>query len=262
MSSASDKLKSMVPGSLKQTAKNILGIKPTVDPDWQILQHVGPVDEPHVVFDVGAYRGYFIHCWRKWCPKATVHAFEPTPASYAMLKEGFASTENIHLVNAAVGSAVGELEMNVVPDAGYFNSFLAADQQTWDLVQYPEKKTIKHMVPVTTLDTYTKAQKINRIHLMKIDVQGFELEVFRGGNDTLKFTDHILVEAGIKPFYKGAPLFTDVFAYLTQQGFHLMGFRAWHRGNHVLMEGDMLFRRDELAGPIDSSADKIVEHVG
>jgi len=42
-----------------------------------------------------------------------------------------------------------------------------------------------------------------------------------------------------------------VHEFMTEQGFHLMDLRAWHRGNRVLMETDMLFRRNELAPTVD-----------
>lgn len=261
--SATEALKSLLPTGLRQRLKTLLGRPNRLDPDWEILAHVGPVTTPHIVFDVGAFRGYFIHSWRKWCPSAELHAFEPTPASYRNLVASWSHDPLIHLINAGVGAAPGELELNVVPDAskGYFNSFLPAESKTWEMVEFPAEKMVKEKVKVVTLDDYCAGAKVNHIYLMKIDVQGFEMEVLKGGTKTLGFTDHILVEAGILPFYTGAPLFTDVFTYLTAHGFHLMGMRAWDRGNQVLMEGDLLFRRNDLMPAIDRSVGKTMRTI-
>jgi hypothetical protein len=70
------------------------------------------------------------------------------------------------------------------------------------------------------------------------------------------------VETGIVPFYEGAPRFTDIYEFLSQRGFHLMAMQAWHRGNHKLMETDMLFRRDDLLLPIDDRVGKVMERLG
>jgi hypothetical protein len=97
---------------------------------------------------------------------------------------------------------------------------------------------------------------------MKIDVQGFEMKVLEGAKLMLPLTDYIFVEAGIVPFYEGAPRFTDVYEFLDCEGFHLMAMRAWHRGNHKLMETDMLFRRNDLLTPIDTGVVRVMEYIG
>jgi len=81
--------------------------------------------------------------------------------------------------------------------------------------------------------------------------QGYELRALKGAIKTLKVTDYVFVESAIKPLYKDAASFTQVHEFMVAQGFHLMNFRAWHRGNNVLMETDMLFRRNELAPEVD-----------
>ena len=139
------------------------------------------------------------------------------------------------------------------------NSFLQPVESTWKEIDYHTGAISKRVVEVTTLDDYAK--EIASIYLLKIDVQGFELEVLKGAIETLKKTDHIFVEAGIRPLYQGAPRFTDVYDFLADRGFHLMAMRAWHRGNRVLVETDMLFRRDELMPPTSSEVERVVEQI-
>ena len=139
------------------------------------------------------------------------------------------------------------------------NSFLEPVDATWREIDYHTGARSTRMVDVVTLDEY--ARTIESIHLLKIDVQGFELEVLRGAVNTLLKIDFILVEAAIRPLYQNAPRFTAVYDFLADHGFHLMTMRAWHRGNRTLVETDMLFRRDDLMPPIDPSVDRIMEHV-
>ena len=227
--------------------------------DWKILEAIGPVERPHVVIDAGAHEGWFFHCWKDWCSQAEIHAFEPAIEAFERAKSLYGSDPSIHIINAGLGSALGTLEFSVLESSRVSNSFLQPVESTWKEIDYHTGAISKRIVEVTTLDDYAK--EIASIYLLKIDVQGFELEVLKGAIETLKKTDHIFVEAGIRPLYQGAPRFTDVYDFLADRGFHLMAMRAWHRGNRVLVETDMLFRRDELMPPTSSEVERVVEQI-
>jgi FkbM family methyltransferase len=254
-------LRKSLPAPIKRRLKQVLGRPQTrLHPDWAILKPIGPVYRPHVMLDVGAHAGWFFHCWHDWCPQASVHAFEPYPPSFANMQALYGSDPCVMLNETAVGSAIGKSELNVLADSLVSNSLLAPDQSTWDEVHYRTGAVSRVTVPVTTLDAYCAQHAVDRVYLIKIDVQGFELEVLRGAQDTLARTDHVFVESAIRPLYHGSASFTAVADFMQSQGFHLMTLRAWHRGNHVLMETDMLFRRDALAPPIDDSVVRVMEH--
>jgi len=253
-------LKSLVPAPARSALKRLLGIPQTIDPDWQILASIGPVNRPHVVFDAGAFKGYFSHCWRKWCPQAEVHAFEPSTEACDLLQQKFTNEPFFHLNQVGLGETEGQMEYHVASEARSCNSFLPPNEKTLDEMQYRVGAVTTRTVPVTTLDAYCRQAKIAGVYLIKIDVQGFELNVLKGGAQVaLPLTDYILVESAIRPLYVGAPRFSDVFEYLTAHGFHLIGLRTYHRGNLTLMETDLLFRRDALMPPVDPNlkVDKI-----
>jgi len=94
------------------------------------------------------------------------------------------------------------------------------------------------------------------VYLIKIDVQGFELEVLKGAESLLKRTDYVFVESGMRRLYQGAPSFAEVYLAMEKCGFHLVTLRAWHRGNHRLVEADLLFRRNDLTPDIDRERDR------
>ena len=246
-----------MPPRLKKAIKRRLGMPMTrLHRDWKILEPIGPVERPHVVFDVGAHEGWFFHCWKDWCPSAEIHAFEPAAEAFERSRALYGGDPSIVFNNAGVGRERGKLELKVMEDSAVSNSFLPHVAEAWKEIDYATGAISKRVVDVIALDDY--ARDIPSIYLVKIDVQGFELEVLEGAKETLRKTDHVFVEAAIRPLYEGAPRFTDVFAFLEARGFHLMAMRAWHRGNHVLVETDMLFRRNELMPEVDRSVDKIV----
>ena len=255
-------LRGSIPPSLKRRLKRQLGLPETrLHSDWAILAVIGPLTNQHVILDVGAHHGWFFHCWQDWCPAAEVHAFEPHPKSFEIAHQLFGKDARVRLNKAGVGSSLGELTFNVFSDSDVSSSFLTPEVQAWETLRYKTGSLSHITVPVTTLDAYVREHHLGRIYLVKIDVQGYEMHVLRGAEQSLSNIDHIFVEVGIERLYEGAPRFTEVFEFLTARGFHLMTMRAWHRGNHVLMETDMLFRRNELAPPVDESVVKVMEQV-
>ena len=252
-----DWLKQKIPSSIKNPLKKVLGLPPTrLNPDWEILRPIGPQESPHLVLDVGAHHGWFFHCWLDWCPQAQVVAFEPTAESFQRASELYSADPRVCLFQLGIGAQTGELSFNILADSQVSNSFLPPRQTAWDAIEYATGAISQRRVPVTTLDDFCAEQKIAGAYLLKIDVQGYELEVLKGASGILPRIDHVFVEAGIHRLYEGAPSFAEVCLFMESQGFHLMHLRAWHRGNRVLVETDLLFRRNDLAPPINPERDR------
>lgn len=247
----------LIPQQTRTAIKKFLGLPTTrLHPDWSILRCIGSVESTHTVLDIGAHHGWFFHCWQDWHPAAHIHAFEPFPESFEAMVRNYGEDPRVRFNQLALGDTEGSLPLNILTESKVSNSFLDPRAETWRRVGYATGAIDRLSVPVTTVDAYVRAQQIERIYLVKIDVQGYELHVLRGAEQSLQKIDHIFVEAGIQRLYEGAPSFADVFEFLSERGFHLMTMRAWHRGNHALVETDMLFRRDGLAPPGDPQRER------
>ena len=81
--------------------------------------------------------------------------------------------------------------------------------------------------------------------LLKLDVQGYELEVLKGASETLKRTEVILSEVSLLPYNKGAPLMHEVIAFLADQDFLPFDIcDGWRRSSDkALAQTDMIFAR-------------------
>jgi FkbM family methyltransferase len=174
--------------------------------------------------DVGANEGDFIRGATLLAKPVAVIAFEPLPACQEILAPLLADVSGGQLVRAAVGSAPGEVELNCTgntkmssvlqPQPGIEGSYPAGD---YAVVQ-------KLKVPVVRLDDVLAPG--SRIGLMKIDVQGYEMEVLRGATRALQQTQALLVEVNYAPHYEGAVGFDDVHSFLRDEGFQLHGISA------------------------------------
>ena len=135
-----------------------------------------------VIVDVGANAGLFTHMIWTLNPNSQITVFEPLPrmaSKIAAWRKKTGASVAIH--NAAVSSQSGEASF-----------FVSADNDTTASLRNDGSKTQVVSVPVVTLDsTITEGA----ILLMKIDVEGFEIEVLKGARKTLENTRFLLVEA-------------------------------------------------------------------
>jgi len=104
-------------------------------------------------------------------------------------------------------------------------------------------------VPIERLDACL-ATPLPRPALLKIDVQGFGLEVLKGATDLLPHVDAVYVEVSYIELYEGQALHEDIERFLTEAGFSMQGrYNAYlHQGEPV--QADLLFHRP----PIDADA--------
>jgi FkbM family methyltransferase len=109
-------------------------------------------------------------------------------------------------------------------------------------------------VTVTTLDSVCRINNIQP-DVIKIDTQGTELDVLRGGDKALETTCLVELEVEFNPIYVGQPLFADVDNHLRQRGFALLGLRRdyWRRDfkadvslGGTIIHGDALFYRVDV----------------
>jgi len=203
--------------------------------------------QPVTVVDVGANVGQFALAARHALPSATIHAFEPLPRPAAVFAQVFADDAATRLTSIALGAHAGEADMHLS----------ARDDSSSLLPIGPDQVRVfpgtgavgRQRVTVARLDRVLDGVDLTAPALLKIDVQGTELEVLRGCGDRLAAFDHLLIEASFLPLYVGQSLAADVIAYAASQGFVLDGVHhpiTTRNGQRV--QADLLFRRAETRG--------------
>jgi FkbM family methyltransferase len=126
-----------------------------------------------VVFDVGANVGKWASAVLNINPKVNLHCFEPCKTTYAnLVLKNFPS--NVQLNNFGLSDFEGELVLNVYDQASGLNSiYLRKGVET----AMPVKT---EQISVSTIDLYCEKNRIQKIDLIKVDVEGHELAVFQG----------------------------------------------------------------------------------
>ena len=177
------------------------------------------------VIHIGAHYGQEYDAYIKNNIKYFIF-FEPTKNSFNVLKQKFSNISNIILVNKALGNEIKEMEMYIeTANRGQSSSLL---KPKLHLKQFPHIQfNSKEIVSMITLDSYNPDKKYNFIN---IDVQGYELEVFKGAKKTLENIDYIMTEVNKDEVYENCAKIWEIDEYLEKYGFQRVEVN-WLGGN-------------------------------
>ena len=181
-----------------------------------------PVD---AVVDVGANQGQFARRAIKAFPEARIFCFEPVPHVFDQLREWAESVPNrLEIFNVALGREPGRHEFFLHPEHTMSSSFLKTTALMKGEFPYTrETRTIQ--VDVHTLDDYAGrfvGRNGKRI-VLKLDVEGFELDVIKGGLRTLENVIALIVEIHLMELFEGHPTFHDVNTFLSGKNYRFAG---------------------------------------
>ena len=182
------------------------------------------------IVDVGAFTGTMTLYFKGLFPKSTINAFEPTPQTFVQLQSTVSSLEGVHAINKGVGSR-NETVLFKIFENGELNSFKTITNDEAEPLHSAS-------VDIVTLDDYF-AKKAD-IDILKIDVEGFELEVLKGAANLLANNKIgvILVEVGFVQDDNRHTSFFDVKHMLESVGF---SFYALYDLYHYRKKTELLF---------------------
>lgn len=216
---------------------------------------------PGVVLDVGANRGGFASQVLVRAPLMQVHCFEPNGELCGRLREQsvdwghYRGTARAIINGKGVGS-VAETKELIVTGLDAASSFLpVADmaRSGWPTADFEEVR--KESVEVIRLDEYLTENSIAEVNLLKLDVQGFEMEALKGCGDRLRDIRYIMSEVQFVPLYDGAPIWNELVAYAADFGFSPVVMDGFCFGpDRQPLQADVLLKRSDSAGLFDSCA--------
>jgi FkbM family methyltransferase len=189
-----------------------------------------------IIIDAGAHKGRdtleFIAQW----PLCTVHAFEPVPALFEVLKTRTAEIKNVHVYPFALSEKMS------------IQTFYLSDHKKNAVSSLLEPDQIKQQLPAVqfnhvnvqtiTLDDWAIQCNISTVDLIWLDVQGAELAVFKGATELLQSVKAIHCEVSLVERYKNQPLYPEIKAFLATRGFTLQAEALYRQtwGNSLFIK--------------------------
>lgn len=205
---------------------------------WKVLRNLKKKGvAPHTIIDCGAYDGQWALTFKKIFPRSKILMIEANPdeeknlqkiksrhpatMDYAIALLGEYSNRRATFYQMGTGSSIFEEQSNI-----------------------PRKALT---LTTKTLDEVVSEKKIHGVDFVKLDVQGYELEVLKGAGQTLKNVEIILMEAAFLEYNKGAPLVSDVVYFMNDLGFIIYDIGTIFRWSEdsALLQADLIFvKRD------------------
>ncbi len=200
-------------------------------------------DEFATVLDVGGHHGQFTLFALERFPGAQIVTFEPQAEGAEKIRSVTSDEARVRIENFALGAQPGTAELNISRRSDSSSLLPIGEGQT---TAFPGTETATtETIQVETLDNLLP-EAPERPALLKIDVQGFELDVLKGGQRTLGAIDAIFVECSFVELYSGQPLIGEIVAFLSERGFTLAGvFGVSYGAGGRCLQADCLFRRDQ-----------------
>jgi FkbM family methyltransferase len=199
------------------------------------------------ILDIGANKGQFALLARAVFPAAAIYSFEPLPDCFAELKNALAGDENFFPFENAIGSREETLE--------FFRSFHTPSSSFLKMEElhkeaFPESREGQSAEPlrvaVKTLDGALGARRLEKNILVKIDVQGYELEAIEGAKKILADAKIVILEMSFLKIYENQPLFHDVYEKMYNLGFRFRGSLAQmlHPVTDEIVQTDAIFVKE------------------
>lgn len=208
------------------------------------LEHIPALRglNPATVVDIGANRGQFSLLCRELFPGASIFSFEPLTGPASVMRSLFDGAENFKLFTSAIDEKSGTATMNVSRSDDSSSLLPITDQQT---ETFPgTEKVDTEQVSVGVLSDFLAAPDLSGPALLKIDVQGYELNVLKGCGELLNQFDHCYVECSYKELYHGQALAAEIIEFMTGTGFDIVGkYNAHMDKDGAPIQCDILFRR-------------------
>lgn len=196
------------------------------------------------IFDVGAHIGQTVRKYREYFPHAHIHSFEPYGPSFEKLCEKYGNDSLITTIKKGVSDDIGHAHYHVNA-LSQTNSLLPSSPNAGDYMDASLMKTIETQeIEVTTIDCYMMENGIDSIDILKLDIQGAELQALRGAEKHLVDGRVALIYSEVEfvYYYDKQPLFFDVHAYLTGIGYTLCGlFDQGYSPRGQLNAGDAIW---------------------
>lgn len=197
------------------------------------------------IVDLGANRGQFSLLARSLFPEVAILAFEPLPNPIGKYRKVFGNDARVTLYTVAVGSTEEEKKIHVSARDDCSSLFPITDEQLRIFPGTQEVETL--MVSVAPLSRVISDSAIVRPALLKLDVQGYELEALRGCESLLLCFEHIYCECSFLEMYSGQPLAGEIVCWLKDRGFELKGmFNNSYDAQGRSVQADLLFSQVDL----------------
>jgi FkbM family methyltransferase len=187
----------------------------------------------NVLFDIGANVGQTRYWFRYYVPQAKIYCFEPVKSTFEQLVQNSSSDSNCVLENLALGDKREDKSIRL-----FEGSMSVLNSLNVDLMNTSAGAKVEY-IKVETLDQYCQASNVSKIDLLKIDTEGYDINVLNGAKQMMEkgSISMIYCETGFQLSNQRNTSFTELTRYLEEKDYYFFGlyqvdYNDWKNGNN------------------------------
>ena len=217
------------------------------DDPFIILSKVLDPPQIKLVIDGGASIGDTSQRLSVLFPNAVVHAFEPFPDLHQELQNKTNLNAKIIAHLLGLGKSEDKVIFNINKSQGT-NSILKSNNRSKEI--YGEQMSIEKeiLIPINSLDNLFDCHENQCIDILKLDLQGYELDALIGATNLLEKGQikAILCEVMFEPSYENQPSWIEIVSFIEKYELSLFNLYQKHYYQGRLTQADMIFLRKDL----------------
>ncbi len=231
-------IKYLFPNSLKALLRTKLGV-PEQKSAFERIKNLG--FSPKTVLDIGAYEGHWAKDCQKIFPKSKILMLEGQTEKETILSNLTKANTSLNYKIALLGAETKEVTFNIYDTA---SSVFTESNETNAAT---EQRTLSRLDDLVSNSDYSQP------NFIKIDTQGYELEILKGAETTLKYAEFVLMEVSFLNIYNEAPLASEVISFMKSKDFVVYDICSLMRRpyDNALFQSDFLFIKE--SSPLRSS---------
>ena len=181
---------------------------------------------PTKILDIGAHFGNWYKTIKSIYPNSEVLSVEANPNCTTKL-----SRVNPNSIISCLGKEEGTTQFYISPS----NPYCTGDSMYKEQTEFYDN-SVGITLPVKTLDSIGQ-----QFDFIKMDVQGAELDIIKGGLDTIQNSTILQLEVEMLDYNEGAPQASEIISYLYNLGFDLFDIGSFYYWDDKLNQSDMFF---------------------
>ena len=192
--------------------------------------------DPTVILDIGAYEGRWARMATEVFPTARILSFEAQPGMEPALQETAAQCPNVEYTLGLLG----DRSRHNVP----FYVMVTSTGSTGSLMYEENTSFGRRLIHLEcrTLNEILTERNMPKVDLIKLDTQGYELDVLRGGEGIWNTAEAVIIEVSYVECNVGGIAASDVVDYMAQWGYTVFDIADMHRGRGgILLQADLVF---------------------
>jgi FkbM family methyltransferase len=211
-----------------------------VSPLFELEPLLKKVDNINTIIDIGSNKGQFSILARSFFPSSKIYSFDPQK-KYLDIQKKILKKKDINYFNIGIGNKK-RLKKFFITSREDSSSFLKPKRINNKNYEIKNIKKIK----IDKLDNLIDIKKIKGPVLIKIDIQGYELEALKGAKKILKVADYLIAEISYQKIYDNQVSNIDLLSYLKKINFKKLLTANETKFNDKVFQSDILFVNKDI----------------